>query len=166
MQSRRNSQRRRHPIRLTLVIIILIFLCGWTIYAVGNHPKNESRQQAVAMAKKYANLKKTDDFYIYNREKTYYTVAGTNKKNQSILVVIAKKGGKIRVLKQKDGITKNEALTKIWNKRNPKRVLKIAPGIFNNHAVWEVTYLNKHGNLCYELLNFKNGKDVQRIDNL
>lgn len=101
MQSRRNEKRRRHPVRLTIVIIILIALCGWGIYALGNHPKNESQQQAVALAKKYAHLKQADDFYIYNREQTYYTVTGKNQKNQSILVLIAKKGGNIRILKQK-----------------------------------------------------------------
>lgn len=166
MQSRRNEKRRHHPIRITIVIIVLIFLCGWTIYAIGNHPRRQSEQQAVSMAKKYANLKHEKNFYIYNRDKTYYTVTGTNKNNQSILVIIAKTGGKIRVLKQKDGITKNQALTKIWNNRKPKKVLKIAPSIFNNQAIWEITYLNKQGNLCYELLSFKNGKVVQRIDNL
>lgn len=166
MPSRQTEQRRKHPIRLTIVIIILIFLFGWGVYAIGNHPRNESRSQAISLAKKYAHLKYPDDFYIYNREHTYYTITGKNQKNQSILVLIAQKGGKIRILKQKNGITKNEALTQIWAKRNPKKVLKIAPGIFNNRPVWEISYLNQKGNLCYELLSFKNGKDIQKIENL
>ena len=44
MQSRREVQRERsrgtskRMIRDLLILIILIFLVGWSIYAVGNHP--------------------------------------------------------------------------------------------------------------------------------
>lgn len=40
------------------------------------------------------------------------------------------------------------------------------PGIFNDKVVWEVTYLNSKGNLCYDLINFKTGSYVQQINNL
>ncbi|KIS04008.1 cell wall elongation regulator TseB-like domain-containing protein [Paucilactobacillus wasatchensis] len=166
MPSRQRGQRRSHPVRITIVVIILIFLFGWIVYAIGNHPRNESRTQAISLAKKYAHLKHPDKFYIYNREHTYYTITGENQKNKKILVVIAQKGGKIRVLKQANGITKNQALTQIWAKRDPKKVLKIAPGIFNDQPVWEISYLNQKGNLCYELLSFKSGKNIQKIENL
>ncbi len=92
MPSRNNKQRRSHPIRLTIIIIILIFLFGWVVYAVGNHPRNESRSQAVSLAKKYANLKHPGDFYIYNREHTYYTITGENQKNQKNLSCDCAKG--------------------------------------------------------------------------
>ncbi len=172
MQSRREVQRERsrgtskRMIRDLLILIILIFLVGWSIYAVGNHPKAEAERQATTIAKRYANLKTRTDFYIYNRENTYYTVAGKNNKGQRILVIVPQKNGSVRVVKQSTGLTEQQALAQVKSNEHPKRVLKVVPGIFNDKVVWEVTYLNSKGNLCYDLINFKTGSYVQQINNL
>lgn len=172
MQSRREVQRERsrgtskRMIRDLLILIILIFLVGWSIYAVGNHPKAEAERQATTIAKRYANLKTRTDFYIYNRENTYYTVAGKNNKGQRILVIVPQKNGSMRVVKQSTGLTEQQALAQVKSNEHPKRVLKAVPGIFNDKVVWEVTYLNSKGNLCYDLINFKTGSYVQQINNL
>ena len=172
MQSRREVQRERsrgtskRMIRDLLILIILIFLVGWSIYAVGNHPKAEAERQATTIAKRYANLKTRTDFYIYNRENTYYTVAGKNNKGQRILVIVPQKNGSVRVVKQSTGLTEQQALAQVKSNEHPKRVLKAVPGIFNDKVVWEVTYLNSKGNLCYDLINFKTDSYVQQINNL
>ena len=172
MQSRREVQRERsrgtskRMIRDLLILIILIFLVSWSIYAVGNHPKAEAERQATTIAKRYANLKTRTDFYIYNRENTYYTVAGKNNKGQRILVIVPQKNGSVRVVKQSTGLTEQQALAQVKSNEHPKRVLKAVPGIFNDKVVWEVTYLNSKGNLCYDLINFKTGSYVQQINNL
>ena len=172
MQSRREVQRERsrgtskRMIRDLLILIILIFLVGWSIYAVGNHPKAEAERQATTIAKHYANLKTRTDFYIYNRENTYYTVAGKNNKGQRILVIVPQKNCSVRVVKQSTGLTEQQALAQVKSNEHPKRVLKAVPGIFNDKVVWEVTYLNSKGNLCYDLINFKTGSYVQQINNL
>lgn len=172
MQSRREVQRERsrgtskRMIRDLLILIILIFLVGWSIYAVGNHPKAEAERQATTIAKRYANLKTRTDFYIYNRENTYYTVAGKNNKGQRILVIVPQKNGSVRVVKQSTGLTEQQALAQVKSNEHPKRVLKAVPGIFNDKVVWEVTYLNSKGNLCYDLINFKTGSYMQQINNL
>lgn len=172
MQSRREVQRERsrgtskRMIHDLLILIILIFLVGWSIYAVGNHPKAEAERQATTIAKRYANLKTRTDFYIYNRENTYYTVAGKNNKGQRILVIVPQKNGSVRVVKQSTGLTEQQALAQVKSNEHPKRVLKAVPGIFNDKVVWEVTYLNSKGNLCYDLINFKTGSYVQQINNL
>ena len=172
MQSRREVQRERsrgtskRMIRDLLILIILIFLVGWSIYAVGNHPKAEAERQATTIAKRYANLKTRTDFYIYNRENTYYTVAGKNNKGQRILVIVPQKNGSVRVVKQSTVLTEQQALAQVKSNEHPKRVLKAVPGIFNDKVVWEVTYLNSKGNLCYDLINFKTGSYVQQINNL
>ena len=119
MQSRREVQRERsrgtskRMIRDLLILIILIFLVGWSIYAVGNHPKAEAERQATTIAKRYANLKTRTDFYIYNRENTYYTVAGKNNKGQRILVIVPQKNGSVRVVKQSTGLTEQQALPRL-----------------------------------------------------
>lgn len=166
MQSRSRQKSRFHPIRITIVAIIVVFLAIWAVLAIANHPKNQAKQATISIAKSKANLKDPGDFFTYNREKTYYSIAGKNSKNKGIFVITNSKGKVVKVLKQSAGISKNAALTQIWDKRNPKKVLKIALGIFKGEPVWEITYTNKQGQLCYELLDYKNGKDLQKIVNI
>lgn len=171
MQSRRDVQRKADRsrvsriIRWILIVIVVVLLAAWLTIAIANHPKNVARRQATTIARKYGGLKSRTGFYIYNREKTYYTVSGKNAKGQNIFVIVSQKGGDVRVVKAASGITSSQAINKV-KLRHPKKVLKAAPGIFNGKVVWEVTYVNRQGSLCYDLINFKTGKYVQQIDNL
>lgn len=70
MQNRR-TKNGIHPVKITIVIVILIFLAGWSIYAIGNHPNQTAKSQATSLAKKYGKLTSTSAFYTYNRDKTY-----------------------------------------------------------------------------------------------
>lgn len=172
MQSRRDVQRQKSRISVkrlltrTALVLVLLALVGWGTYYVANQPMKSAKAQAISLAKKYTTLKSPGRFYVYNREQTYYTVSGKNAKNQSILVIIAQKGGHVQVVKQKNGLTRQEAIAKVQSAHQVKKVIKAAPGIFNDHVVWEVTYRNAKGALCYDLINFKTGKTVQQINNL
>lgn len=172
MQSRRDVQRQqsrgafRRTVRNAVVLVLLLLLTILSIYAIANHPRAAAKRQATAVAKQYAHLRRPDGFYVYNREQTYYTVAGQNDQGQPILVIVPQRGGDLRVLKQASGLTAAQARATVQEANQPRRILKVAPGIFNSRPVWEVTYLNRQGNLCYDLINFRSGKFVQQIKNL
>lgn len=172
MQSRREVQRNKQnrsagqTFRNILIVIIALVVIMGILYLISNQPRSAARRQTVSIAKKYAHLSKPGQFYIYNRENTYYTIAGRNDQNQPILVVVPQHGGNVRVLKQSSGLTAQQVIQQVRQSRNPQEVLKAAPGIFNDKVVWEVTYRNHKGQLCYDLINFKTGKVVQTINNL
>lgn len=172
MQSRRELQQNKKnrsagkSIRNILIAIVVIIAVMGIFYLISNQPRAAARRQTVSIAKKYAHLKDPGSFYIYNRESTYYTIAGKNDNNQPILVVVPQHGGNVRVLKQSSGLTAQQVTQQIQQARKPQKVLKVAPGVFNDKVVWEVTYRNKKGQLCYDLVNFKSGKVVQTINNL
>lgn len=172
MQSRRDVQRQqsrsslKRTVRSIVVAVLVVVLVTWSVYAIANHPRAVAQKQATTMAKKYAGLRSASGFYIYNRDWTYYTVAGKNAKGQAILVIVPQKGGDIRILKQAAGLTASQAQNEVKTASHPKKVLKVAMGIFNNKPVWEVTYLNQKGNLCYDLISFTSGKSIQQINNL
>lgn len=172
MQSRREVQREQsrgsslRTIRNLLIAILLILLVGWSIFAVSNQPRAAARRQTISLAKRYAHLQSPGKFYIFNRESTYYAIEGKNQKEQPIIVIVPQRGGKLRVLNLSKGISEAQARQKTITNRNPEKILKVAPGVFNDKNVWEVTYLNNKGKLCYDLINFKNGKYIQNINNL
>ncbi|WP_267202243.1 cell wall elongation regulator TseB-like domain-containing protein [Limosilactobacillus kribbianus] len=172
MQSRREVQREQNrgsalrTIRNILLTILILLLVGWSVYAVANQPRAAARRQTVTMAEKYAHLHSPGHFYIFNRESTYYTITGRNQSNQPILVIVPQHGGNIRVVKQSSGVTEKQVRAQTKANRKPAQILKVAPGIFNDKVVWEVTYRSKKGKLSYDLINFKTGRYVQNINNL
>lgn len=172
MQSRREVQREQSRgsamkrLRNILLAILFILLIGWITYAVSNQPRHAAKRQATQMAEKYAHLQDPQHFYIFNRESTFYTVTGKNQQGQAIMVIVPQKGGNIRVVKQSSGLTAQQVEKMTKENRHPSEIMKVAPGVFNDKTVWEVTYRNQKGKLCYDLINFKNGKYVQEINNL
>lgn len=172
MQSRREVQRAHdrgsalRTLRNVIIAILLILLVGWSVFAVSNQPRAAAKRQATQMAEKYAHLQHPQRFYIFNRESTFYTVTGKNPQGQPIMVIVPQKGGNIRVVKQSAGLSAQDVRALTQRNRKPAKILKVAPGVFNDKTVWEVTYRNKKGNLCYDLVNFKTGRYVQEINNL
>ena len=172
MQSRREVQREQsrgsalRTIRNVLLTILVLLLLGWSVYAVANQPRAAARRHTISMAEKYAHLHSPGRFYIFNRESTYYTVAGKNQDNQPILVIVPQHGGNIRVVKQHSGVSEQQVRAMVTSTRHPAEILKVAPGVFNDKVVWELTYRNHKGSLSYDLISFKSGLYIQNINNL
>ncbi|WP_304249082.1 cell wall elongation regulator TseB-like domain-containing protein [Limosilactobacillus gastricus] len=170
-QNRRHQRRRRQPRRhrrrwIWLLVVVVLVACGWGFYASANHDKTVAQNRVTALAKSKANLTTVSNFFIYNQERTYYSVAGVNKKNQQLLVIVPAGSSKVTVLKQSSGITGREAIQVVQKKHQIRRVLHTALGIYRKSPVWEVAYYNTKGKLNYALVNFKTGKIVEKMNNL
>ncbi len=63
---------------LTVLVLVLV------IFNLALSPMRNAKKQATQLAQQYAGLKEGTAFYHYNRNHTYYTVAGTNDKKQKI----------------------------------------------------------------------------------
>lgn len=150
----------------TITVVAFLIVTMIIIYVRAQSPRIQARHEAVAMAKKYANLTHEQQFYIYNRQTTYYTVAGTNKKGQKIYVVIPKKGNQVNILAQNKGITADQAVQ--ISKKHPqfKHLLNVGLGYYQDIPVWEVSYENKQNNLCFDLISYKDGKMIKAIQNI
>lgn len=160
-KSYRSGVKKLFAVAVTVILLFGVFIFWWQVQA----PRETAEKNAVSFARKHADLKTETDFYLFNRNKTYFTVAGTNSKKQKIYVIIAQKGGATKILQQKKGITEKDAIT-LAKKEKPKKILKATLGLWSNKPVWEVTYLNKSGNLCYILYAYKNGNMVKSIQNI
>lgn len=166
---REHTSHRRVSNRVWLtvlgVILVLIVMFLWGVHHATS-PVTKAKAQSIQIAKKYAGLKTSTGFYWTNLNATYYTVAGKNNHNQSVYIIVPQKGGNVRVLQQSSGLSRNQALSQIWSKHNPKKVLSAALSVFNNKPAWIISYMNQKGQLCYETLSFKSGKVLQSIENI
>ena len=163
--------RRKHDSRVnkkfyfwsTITIIVLLIILG---YAKAQSPQVQAKKEAYLVAKKYGNVRKAEDFYVFNRKQTYYTIYGTNKRGQEVYVITSQNGKKVNINAQDKGISVNKAKNIVKVERNPKKITKTSLGLVNNKPVWEVTYLNNQNNICYDLISFKTGKIIKSIQNI
>ncbi|WP_281164646.1 DUF5590 domain-containing protein [Liquorilactobacillus sicerae] len=164
---KRVDQHRNSLVRTILLAILALIIFGSAIiYWQAAAPYHDAQQNAVKLAKRYGKLKKTANFYLFNRKQTYFTVAGTNQQNQAVYVMIAQKSAHINIYQQASGISQQQAEKIVKQDQRPKKIMKTALGKWGKTPVWEVTYLNHQGRLSYTLLKFKNGDLVKTIQNL
>ncbi|MGV0167414.1 DUF5590 domain-containing protein [Furfurilactobacillus sp. WILCCON 0119] len=165
---RRQQHQRRNWSQITLwVLLALILVLGSTfiVFHEALRPGKTAASQTIQIAQK-AGVTGGTDFLTYNRQQTYYSVSGKNRKQQAVYAIVAKKSGHVTTVKQSQGKTKTAILRQAWQKVKPQKVLNIGLGLKANQPVWEVTYLNAKGDLCYNLYDYHNGNTVQSIQNL
>lgn len=150
-------------ILLVLVVLIFIFFRGALA------PRRQNEQKATLLAEKYAHITKKVNYYEYRREgKEYHTVEGTNKQGEKVYAVISSNNRKINVFAASRGRSAKQVIQLIKRQKRPHKILHLALGM-NKHGktpVWEVTYLNQAGNLCYAIVSFKSGTIIKEIQNL
>lgn len=163
IQQREKSNKHK----IIIGIVILFFVVIWAFYMFAQLPYREAKNEAFQMAAKYAKVDNINNFYIYNGQKTYYTIEGNNNDNQDVYVVIPQKGNQINIYEQSKGITKSAANQIVNQKYHPQRIIKTVFGMKNGHTpFWEVAYDNQQGNLCYAHVAFQDGKILHNISNM
>lgn len=153
--------------KISIGIIVLLLVVIWAFYMFAQLPYREAKNEAFQMAAKYARVDSINNFYIYNGQKTYYTIEGNNNDNQDVYVVIPQKGDRINVYEQNKGITESAANQIVNQKYHPQRIIKTVFGMENGHTpFWEVAYDDQQGNLCYAHVAFQNGQILRHITNM
>ncbi|MFC6169128.1 cell wall elongation regulator TseB-like domain-containing protein [Loigolactobacillus jiayinensis] len=158
---------RKHWKSYSLIgVVLLIIVSALLIYHAANKPAVTARREAIALAEKYGHVTTVDDFYWFNHKQSYLTVAGETKQHNAVFVIIAQKGGKITVLNQSSGISRNTALKRVWQTQAPKKVYNATLGLYHKKPVWEISFADKNGRLGYQTLDFKSGKSVKLLKNI
>lgn len=146
------------------LIVLIIAVIG--IFAKSLSPYQQLRSQAERIATNRADLKTVNGFWWYNRDKSYLSVAGRTQKNKSVYVVIQQKTGKVDILNQKSGITRQQAIQQATSANNPKKILNASLGKRGSEFVWDIGYLSKSGKLNYVTYSFRSGEQLNAIKNL
>ncbi|GEK27709.1 cell wall elongation regulator TseB-like domain-containing protein [Furfurilactobacillus siliginis] len=165
----RQQHRRKNWSQIILWIVLAVALLvgsGFIVLHEALRPAKTAASQTVAIAKQKAGVNDAHGFMTYNRQQSYYAVRGHNKKKHPVYVVVAKSTGHVTTLRQRDGKSKSAILDQVWRTQKPQKVTNIGLGLRHGQPVWEVSYLNQRGNLCYMLLRYKDGSTAQAIQNL
>jgi uncharacterized protein YpmB len=153
---------------ITILIIIFVVLVGitGTIYATAMKPVKSAEEKAISIAEKKIKLDKVDHFHLYHGVETVYVLEGIDKKGQKVIVWVPEKSRNVVVRKAKNGLTRQEAIKKLLEKRTPQKIVSAKLGMENGIPFWEIYYLSDGDLINYYCVDFKTGEMVKRIENL
>ncbi|MBO0994782.1 cell wall elongation regulator TseB-like domain-containing protein [Bacillus sp. SD088] len=154
-----------------LIVIASIILLGtalfFYIYESSRAPLKEMKAYAEERATTEAELTKIDEFYLYNGTETHYVIVGENKSGEKLAVwVPEKKDKEIVEKKMADGISMQDAIAKLNQEENPKKIMGVKLGMEKDLPLWEISYLDKQSKLNYYYIHFDTGKWWRKIENL
>ncbi|MGG3562572.1 DUF5590 domain-containing protein [Neobacillus rhizosphaerae] len=118
------------------------------------------------MASKKAQLSELQDFHLYNGLETVNVIEGKNKKGDKIIVWIPEKSKKVFVKKAKNGLSKEEAVQKLLQEKNPKKIISVRLGMEKNIPLWEIYYRSENNLINYYYVHFETGEWLKKIENL
>lgn len=147
--------------------LLLLAAAGGYIYIKAMDPIKQAKKEAEQRINADKKLKQIEDFYLYNGTKTYYVMIGEEKNGEKVVFWIPeKKDEKIIEKKLADGISKQEAVDKLVNEKQPKEILGVRLGMEKRLPVWELSYLDNQSHLNYYYIHFDTGKWWRKIENL
>ena len=150
---------------LTILMAAVIFGSIY-LFNTSRQPLKQAEAETIAIAKETAGLTKADKFYWYNNAETYFSVVGTARNKEPVLVIVEQEGGDVVVLKEGDYITEQQAKQIVREAKKPAELLEVRIGIEEDVPVWEVAYKQENGRLGYYIITAKDGKWVKDIENI
>lgn len=118
---------------LIIVLAIMVVIIGFSakVYIKAMEPINQAEKVAKEKAENEADLQAVKRVTLYNGNETYYIIDGVTKEDKEVYVwVSADSEDEIIIKNKKDGISKEEAIEKVMNKKIPMR-------LFLSTLVWK-----------------------------
>ncbi|MGP7816035.1 cell wall elongation regulator TseB-like domain-containing protein [Niallia sp. 01092] len=147
-----------------ILAIVSFIIIGFVIniYLNAVEPVKAASSEAETIAKKEADIHTVDNFTLFHGtdKNTYYIVEGKNSKNENMIVWIEEKNHTITVRKQKDGITKKQAINKLLAKRSPAKINTVRLSMIRGIPSWEINTHSDNNLINYYYLDFETGEEL------
>ncbi|MFT9600594.1 DUF5590 domain-containing protein [Mesobacillus sp.] len=154
----------------SILIVVTIVGILVNVYLNAVEPVKAAEKEAVQIASNETNLSDFTNFSLYSGEETYYVMTGKNAKQEDVYVWINEKNSEVITRNAKNGITKKEALNKLYQEKNPNEIIEVRLGMARiqktDRPAWEIFYRNNNDTINYYYVDFDTGEKLRAIDNL
>ncbi|GAM12606.1 cell wall elongation regulator TseB-like domain-containing protein [Mesobacillus selenatarsenatis] len=154
----------------SILIVVTIVGILVNVYLNAVEPVKAAEKEAVQIASEETNLSDFTNFSLYSGEETYYVMTGKNAKQEDVYVWINEKNSEVITRNTKNGITKKEALNKLYQEKNPNEIIEVRLGMARiqktDRPAWEIFYRNNNDTINYYYVDFDTGEKLRAIDNL
>ncbi|WP_335869685.1 cell wall elongation regulator TseB-like domain-containing protein [Bacillus sp. 2205SS5-2] len=154
-----------------IIISIILFFCllglGVNIYLNAREPFESAKDYAINQSIENTEIQEVLETYYYNGKESLVSVVGLNAKNEKLIAFVPEnKKKEITVQKWANGMSENEALTKLKNEKTISKLVSTQLGLENVGPVWEIAYLDQEEDLNYYYILFETGEWWRSIENL
>ncbi|MBS4750613.1 hypothetical protein GMA11_05655 [Granulicatella sp. zg-ZJ] len=149
-------------IGVSIVFVVGLILTVSTIETLLS-PYNKAKQEAAQLVFNDGIMKKIDDFYLYQFDKTVYGLYGDSQDNKKIYVVIDVESSQAQIYETSELIDKDKAKEVAMNEENTIQILNVTLGLMKNEPIWEVSYKSSQVSLGYMRISAKTGQIIQHI---
>ncbi len=154
---------------ITLFIIIVLILSGIWIFtstyleARGDYELGHKESKKFAI--EYANLSAISQINTFSADKKYHVITGENANDEPVYAWISNvhKDREIIVEKQSSGITKEEALERVYQEHNPSEIISVQLGMDEGVPIWEVKYQDESDRYTFDFVNFYDGEIIKHM---
>ncbi|MFE8702204.1 DUF5590 domain-containing protein [Cytobacillus sp. FJAT-54145] len=150
---------------VSIVIVILIGIMV-NVYLNAVEPIKTAKEKAENIAIQETSLVTMTDFSLYNGSYTYYVVKGLNEDKEEIIVWINEEERTFTERKVSDGISREEAIQRLYEEKSPEKVMRVQLGMENGVPLWEIYYRTEKNLINYYYVDFKTGEWLRDIQNL
>lgn len=151
---------------IIIIIVAIVLVSGIFVYQNALKPMKTAEDKAIQMALEETEIIEAEDFHLYHGQETYYVVKGKNENGTNLYAWIPEKEGRIIVRKQSDGVSKQEAIDKLLEEKNPQEIISVRLGMEKNIPLWEIYYRSEGNLINYYYVDFKTGEWLKKIENL
>lgn len=163
----KNKLGTKEKVAIMMLSVLVLFIVVFVAVMVrSTRPYKQAKTEAVELAKQYGKVTSTSDYYYFNRKSTFYAVKGKNASGQTLYTVIPEDGKEITVVNEKDGISDTKAMQTALNTGEVATITKVGLGQIKKELVWEITGKDTNGAYVYVLINYKDGKVSQTINDI
>ena len=100
---------KRRTMFILLLTLFLLFLAAASIFVVSVDPKIKKRNDALTLMAPTVEFSKVTKFYLFNTDKSYYTIMGEDKDGNAIYAITPEEGGDVTILQQSAVVNEQEA---------------------------------------------------------
>jgi uncharacterized protein YpmB len=154
---------------ITIILVAAVIVMGTAsvlLYQTARGPVEEEFDQASKRVLDETSMKEIEKTTMYHGAKAYTVITGKDDNNEKVVAFVPEKKEEIIVKKWADGTSKEQAINKLKDEKQPDEILSVRLGHESVGPVWEITYLDKQRNLNYFYLLFSNGEWWKKIENL
>jgi uncharacterized protein YpmB len=154
---------------ILVIFVILLLLISWraiSLYQSTMNSKLDEQEKAVSKVKQEELLQTVEEVTTYYGTTAYHVITGIDSTGEKTIVWVPEDSNKSIITRhQDDGVTKEEALSKLYNnpEMDPKEIRSIRLGAEwdsntnNDRPIWEIIYIDQNDRITYYRSFFSTG---------
>lgn len=157
---------KRKTVFFLVSFLLIIIFTSARIFYLTQKPMIEAKREAVSLVAQEVQFQEISDFYWFNTNETYYSIAGTTTEGKKVYAIVSPETKKIVVLEQAMLVNEEEAKSITLQDKAPQAVLQARLGLIGEEPVWEVNYKIANQRYGYYYISATTGKWLKDIKNI